>query len=145
MKRVPRALSREQLLKGSGTAALAALLVPALRESAAADVPLNLTFTETNLGYVPERENTSKRVRRLTEQKAAGQVILKSQTPPDVPGNWTWADLYVVNMPTMAGKDEDGHEHGSRSNPKQLHYTLYVLVGGNGTKMRKKGAAPKKK
>ncbi len=138
MKKTPSTtITRENLLKAAGTSGLAALLLPILTDSAGADVPLNLTYTDdpypTLIG---------------THHKAGGAndvtyvIITSGNDPAPVQHvDWSWWMPFDLKATAtggafVGGQDENGTGHGKGHNakpPRGLNKSLHVLIGGTGT------------
>jgi hypothetical protein len=114
-------LDRAALLKGGGTAALAALIAGALDGRAdACCSPIDLIFTDD-----PVAMTTTKPRRRAQAVKGV-RIWSGNSNPPGAP----WQALFSIPNAHIDGKDENGKSHGRNggNEPQPLGYTITVYV-----------------
>ncbi len=129
MKSTISKIDRATLLKGGGTAALAALFAGGLEGQAeACCFPIDLSYGDS----LPLRmtENTSAR-KRATGSTEFTAVRIWAPTPngggtPQPTAPWTL--LFTASNAEVNGTDENGNKHGNSGKPKALGGKIWVYV-----------------
>lgn len=125
MKNTTPKIDRATLLKGGGTAALAAVLAGSLESRAeACCFPIDLSYGDG----LTERTSARKRKTGSTEFTAVRIWAPKpggGGTPqPKAP----WTLLFTAPSAEVNGTDENGKAHGNNGKPKSLGGEIWVYV-----------------
>jgi hypothetical protein len=123
-------IDRATLLKGGGTAALAAVLAGTLESRAeACCFPIDLSYGDSLTSMTRMTENTS--VRRRTGATEFTAVRIWAPKPggggtPQPTAPWTL--LFTASNAEVNGNDENGNKHGNNGKPKSLGGEIWVYV-----------------
>ena len=130
MKSTTPRIDRATLLKGGGTAALAAVLAGSLESRAdACCFPIDLSYGD-NLTSMTRIENTSARKRRTgaTEFTAVRIWAPKPGGGGTAQPTAPWTLLFTASNAEVNGNDENGNKHGNNGKPKSLGGEIWVYV-----------------
>ena len=132
MKTSAEKFDRATLLKGGGTAALAAVFAGAVEGRAdACCSPIDLTYSDdpvqTASARVPVSATQRKKMSSAREIKALRLWAEGSSPYPDP----SWTLLYSIPNSNAQGNDENGKGHGQAGKngpPQHMGYTIYVFM-----------------
>lgn len=132
MKNTTPKIDRATLLKGGGTAALAAVLAGTLEGRAeACCFPIDLSYGDnlTSLAATPI-ENTSARKRKTGATEFTAVRIWAPKPGGGGPAQPTspWTLLFTASGASVSGVDENGNHHGNSGKPKPLGGEIWVYV-----------------
>jgi hypothetical protein len=125
-------IDRATLLKGGGTAALAAVLAGTMEADAdACCFPIDLSYGDnlTSMAATPI-ENTSSRRRKTGATEFTAVRIWAPKPGGGGPAQPTtpWTLLFTASEAFVSGNDENGNPHGSHGKPKALGGEIWVYV-----------------
>jgi len=131
VKNTTSKIDRATLLKGGGTAALAAVLAGSLESRAdACCFPIDLSYGDD----LPPMERTSEKTSARKRRTGSTEFTAVRIWAPKPGGGGTpqptspWTLLFTASSAEVNGNDENGKGHGNNGKPKSLGGEIWVYV-----------------
>ncbi|HEX5275037.1 MAG TPA: hypothetical protein VFW34_07165 [Candidatus Rubrimentiphilum sp.] len=134
MKNTTPKIDRATLLKGGGTAALAAVLAGSLESRAeACCFPIDLSYGDSLTSLASTTSVTEKTSARKRRTGATEFTAVRIWAPKPGGGGTAqptapWTLLFTAANAEVNGNDENGSKHGNNGKPKALGGEIWVYV-----------------